>query len=63
MSRMYNQTGTLYKGILDCLVKTVTTEGILGVYKGYIAHLARILPHTVSQQRLPFVIELRGLHH
>ncbi|EAT82440.1 hypothetical protein SNOG_10105 [Parastagonospora nodorum SN15] len=26
---------------------TVKTEGILAVYKGYFAHLARILPHTI----------------
>lgn len=48
MSRMYNQTGNLYKGAFDCLYKTVKTEGILAMYKGYFAHLARILPHTVS---------------
>lgn len=48
MSRMYNQTGNLYKSAFDCLYRTVKTEGILAVYKGYFAHLARILPHTVS---------------
>lgn len=48
MSRMYNQTGDLYKGVFDCLYKTVSTEGLLAIYKGYFAHLARILPHTVS---------------
>ena len=47
MSRMYNQNGNLYSGLLDCLYKTVRTEGILAVYKGYTAHLARILPHTI----------------
>lgn len=47
MSRMYNQTGNLYSGALDCLVRTVKTEGLLAVYKGFFAHLARILPHTV----------------
>ncbi|KAI9894438.1 MAG: Mitochondrial oxaloacetate carrier protein [Vezdaea aestivalis] len=47
MSRMYNQTGNLYKGVFDCLYKTVKTEGILAIYKGFFAHLARILPHTV----------------
>ena len=47
MSRMYNQTGNLYKGVFDCLYKTITTEGILAIYKGFFAHLARILPHTV----------------
>ncbi|KAI1987627.1 Mitochondrial oxaloacetate carrier protein [Ophidiomyces ophidiicola] len=47
MSRMYNQTGNLYKGVFDCLYKTITAEGIFAIYKGYFAHLARILPHTV----------------
>ena len=49
MSRMYNQTGNLYSSAFDCLYRTVKTEGILAVYKGYFAHLARILPHTVCR--------------
>jgi solute carrier family 25 protein 34/35 len=48
MSRMYNQTGDKYKSALDCLMKTVRTEGALAIYKGFTAHLARILPHTVG---------------
>jgi len=48
MSRMYNQTGNLYNGALDCLYRTVKTEGFFAIYKGFFAHLARILPHTVS---------------
>ncbi|KAI5287533.1 Mitochondrial oxaloacetate carrier protein [Ascosphaera acerosa] len=47
MARLYNQRGNLYSGVLDCLVKIVRTEGPLALYKGYVAHLARILPHTV----------------
>ncbi|KAI9837263.1 MAG: hypothetical protein M1819_000337 [Sarea resinae] len=47
MSRMYNQTGNLYHGAFDCFYKTVKTEGLLAVYKGFFAHLARILPHTI----------------
>ena len=47
MARMYNQTGNLYKGAFDCLYRTVRTEGLLAVYKGFFAHLARILPHTI----------------
>jgi len=47
MSRMYNQTGNLYNSAWDCLYRTVKTEGPLAVYKGFFAHLARILPHTI----------------
>ena len=47
MSRMYNQTGNLYKGVFDCLYKTIHTEGLFAIYKGFFAHLARILPHTI----------------
>ncbi|KOS19094.1 Mitochondrial oxaloacetate transport protein [Escovopsis weberi] len=47
MSRLYNQNGNLYSGILDCLAKTIRTEGIFAIYKGFIPHLARILPHTI----------------
>lgn len=47
MSRLYNQHGNLYNGIFDCLRKTVGTEGVLAIYKGFLPHLARILPHTV----------------
>ncbi|WPH01994.1 mitochondrial oxaloacetate transport protein [Acrodontium crateriforme] len=47
MSRMYNQTGNLYSSAFDCLYRTVKTEGMLAVYKGFFAHLARILPHTI----------------
>ena len=47
MSRMYNQTGNLYASALDCFFKTLTTEGVLAMYKGFTAHLARILPHTI----------------
>lgn len=47
MSRLYNQNGNLYKGVLDCLSKTVRAEGIFAIYKGFMPHLARILPHTI----------------
>lgn len=47
MSRLYNQNGNLYKGVFDCLYKTVKTEGFFAIYKGFAPHLARILPHTI----------------
>ena len=63
MSRMYNQTGNLYKGVFDCLYKTISTEGLFAIYKGYFAHLARILPHTVRLAHLvvPALIQLEFL--
>ncbi|GAA5855483.1 hypothetical protein JCM8547_007854 [Rhodosporidiobolus lusitaniae] len=58
LTRMYNQSpnsigpdgkprGLLYKSPIDCLWKTWQTEGVRGWYKGSLAHLMRIAPHTV----------------
>ncbi|KAL1880494.1 hypothetical protein VTK73DRAFT_5881 [Phialemonium thermophilum] len=47
MSRLYNQNGNLYNGVFDCLAKTIRTEGFFAIYKGFLPHLARILPHTI----------------
>ncbi|ETS83037.1 hypothetical protein PFICI_04913 [Pestalotiopsis fici W106-1] len=47
MSRMYNQNGNLYTNMFDCLAKTIKTEGLFAIYKGFLPHLARILPHTI----------------
>ncbi|SPO00569.1 probable oxaloacetate/sulfate carrier [Cephalotrichum gorgonifer] len=47
MSRLYNQNGNLYSGVVDCLSKTIRTEGFFAIYKGFLPHLARILPHTI----------------
>lgn len=47
MSRLYNQTGNLYSGVFDCFRKTVRTEGFFAIYKGFLPHLSRILPHTI----------------
>ncbi|KAI0283413.1 mitochondrial carrier [Russula aff. rugulosa BPL654] len=57
LTRVYNQptkrlpngtlVGTLYKGPIDCLWKTITTEGPLALYKGSTAHFLRIAPHTI----------------
>lgn len=47
MSRLYNQNGNLYRGVFDCLRKTVSTEGFFAIYKGFLPHLSRILPHTI----------------
>lgn len=53
LTRMYNQPtirlpngktqGTLYKNPMDCLLKTVRTEGIFGWYKGNSDHIKAVL--------------------
>ncbi|PVG03024.1 mitochondrial carrier [Serendipita vermifera] len=61
LTRVYNQpterrpdgrggfrtVGTLYRNPIDCLWKTVSTEGVYGLYKGSTAHFLRIAPHTI----------------
>ncbi|KAI6245811.1 Mitochondrial oxaloacetate transport protein [Erysiphe necator] len=47
LSRMYNQNGNLYRGVWDCVVKILKTEGFWAMYKGFLPHLTRILPHTI----------------
>ncbi|KAF9126939.1 Mitochondrial oxaloacetate carrier protein [Linnemannia schmuckeri] len=53
-TRMFNQAtdpmtgkGSLYKNPLDCFLKTVKTEGVTALYKGFTAHYLRIGPHTM----------------
>jgi solute carrier family 25 protein 34/35 len=62
---MYNQNGNLYRGVFDCLAKTIRTEGFLAIYKGFLPHLARILPHTIltltlAEQTNKLVRKLEG---
>lgn len=47
LTRVYNQKGDLYKGPVDCFVKTIKTEGLGALYKGFGAQILRIAPHTV----------------
>ncbi|KAK3838041.1 MAG: mitochondrial carrier domain-containing protein [Linnemannia gamsii] len=53
-TRMFNQAtdpitrkGSLYSSPLDCFLKTVKTEGVTALYKGFTAHYLRIGPHTI----------------
>jgi solute carrier family 25 protein 34/35 len=51
-TRLYNQpmekgVGKLYKGAVDCLVKSVQAEGIMALYKGFLPHYFRLAPHTI----------------
>jgi solute carrier family 25 protein 34/35 len=48
-TRVYNQghdpitgSGKLYRGSLDCFIKTIRAEGIAGLYKGIGAHYLRV---------------------
>ncbi|GMG56027.1 unnamed protein product [Ambrosiozyma monospora] len=47
LTRVYNQHGNLYSGPIDCMIKTVKTEGLGALYKGFFAQLLRVGPHTV----------------
>jgi len=42
-----NGENLVYKGTIDCLVKTVQSEGFLGLYKGFFPNWMRIGPHTI----------------
>lgn len=47
-TRLYNQgTNAKYRGVLDCLVKTVKTEGFFALWKGLTGQYARIVPHSI----------------
>ncbi|KAJ1342851.1 hypothetical protein BSLG_002510 [Batrachochytrium salamandrivorans] len=53
-TRMYNQhesadgkSGSLYKNGVDCLIKTVRSEGARALYKGFFANYLRVGPHTI----------------
>ncbi|XP_055920726.1 solute carrier family 25 member 35-like [Eupeodes corollae] len=51
-TRLYNQgldehgKGLYYRGMWDCCVKILKTEGIHGMYKGFWANYLRIAPHS-----------------
>ncbi|XP_013388976.1 mitochondrial substrate carrier family protein ucpB-like [Lingula anatina] len=45
--KMEGKHGHLYKSSWDCVVKTVRSEGILGLYKGFFPNWMRIGPHTI----------------
>jgi solute carrier family 25 uncoupling protein 27 len=45
MNQRLSQGGTItYRSSLDCLVKTARTEGISGLYKGFLPTWARLGP-------------------
>ncbi|KAJ2512418.1 Mitochondrial oxaloacetate carrier protein [Coemansia sp. RSA 1939] len=65
-TRMYNQKaasaghgGVLYKNPLQCFYKTVSTEGVFSLYKGFLAHYLRLGPHTILM--FVFVEQIKAL--
>eukprot|EP01103_Thecamoeba_quadrilineata_P003055 TRINITY_DN12887_c0_g1_i1.p1 TRINITY_DN12887_c0_g1~~TRINITY_DN12887_c0_g1_i1.p1 ORF type:complete len:318 (+),score=60.48 TRINITY_DN12887_c0_g1_i1:31-984(+) len=42
-----NGKGILYSSTSDCFKKTITAEGLLGLYKGFVPNWMRIGPHTI----------------
>ncbi|CCE89559.1 Oac1p TDEL_0A02270 [Torulaspora delbrueckii] len=70
LTRIYNQKGDLYKGPLDCFIKTVRIEGVSALYKGFEAQVFRIAPHTIicltmmeQTMKLVYSIERQVLGH
>lgn len=41
-----NHSGALYTGPIDCILKTVKSEGVFALYKGFLPHYFRLGPHT-----------------
>lgn len=65
LTRVYNQKGNLYRGPIDCLVKTVRSEGFGALYKGFWAQLLRIGPHTIltlmfMEQSMKAMVKVEG---
>ena len=45
--RIKGEGVVLYKSTIDCIAKTIRSEGIFGLYKGFIPNWMRIGPHTI----------------
>lgn len=39
--------GQLYRGMMDCLVKSIRNEGISSLYNGFWPNVGRVVPHVV----------------
>lgn len=50
-TRLMNQPtdAKIYKGFTDCLVKTVTTDGVLSLWRGFVPIWARFAPQASLQ--------------
>ena len=45
--KVEGKNGTLYRSAIECLVKTLRTEGLMGLYKGFLPNWMRLGPHTM----------------
>ena len=43
----YFNISAVYRGAIDCTIKTIKSEGVFGLYKGFIPNWMRIGPHTI----------------
>jgi len=46
-TRLQTQKTQVYKGAIDVLVKTVKTEGVFALWKGFMPYFLRLGPHTI----------------
>ena len=46
-SRIFKGRGIYYKSTSDCLYKTITKEGVMSLYKGFVPIWSRIAPWSV----------------
>lgn len=70
LTRLYNEKGGKYKGPIDCLVRSVRIEGVSALYKGFVAQVFRIGPHTIlcltfmeQTMKLVYAFERKVLGH
>ena len=45
--KVVDKNGTLYSSAFECLYKTLRTEGIMGLYKGFLPNWLRAGPQTM----------------
>eukprot|EP00957_Ditylum_brightwellii_P111985 8539799-Ditylum_brightwellii.AAC.1 len=40
-------SGQLYRGMIDCFVKSAKNEGVLSLYNGFVPNFSRVVPRVV----------------
>ena len=46
-TRIQTMSEGQYKGAIDCVVKTIQSEGVLSLWKGFTPYFFRLGPHTI----------------